>query len=213
MRRRNRWGLLLVLVTVGWLAADSALFAGMVKNSERTQSWEFTIPIRYINGTGADFNGGTSIDFDDDVGFGFGFGYNFNELFNLDFEISWMDAGYQVEFASADTPPLASVKATGEMSASNSSFNFTYNILRKTITPYVSASLGWTWVDTNIPSGTPDVGCWWNPWYGQICTAYQDTFEDERAFVSTGRRRPRGGNRRVSSAPGREQRLDEFSRL
>jgi opacity protein-like surface antigen len=167
------------LMTVGLLASDNSGVFAAVKNSNRTDTWEFTIPVRYINGGSADFEGGTSISFDDDVSWGFGFGYNFNEKFNLDFEISWSDFNYDVEFASADTPALPSVKATGSMDASNSSFNFTYNIMAKTITPYVSAGIGWTWVDTNIPSGSPDIGCWWDPWYGQICTSYQDTFEDD----------------------------------
>jgi opacity protein-like surface antigen len=180
MRRRTRWGLLLIvaLTIVGTCAMDGPNLFAAVKNSDRAMAWEFTIPIRYINGTSIEAEGGTSVSFDDDVSWGFGFGYNFNEKFNLGFEISWSDFNYDVEFASADVPGLTA-KGTGSMDASNSSFNFTYNIIPKTITPYVSASVGWTWVDSNIPNGSPDVGCWWDPWYGQICTSYQDTFEDD----------------------------------
>ena len=53
--------------------------------------------------------------------------------------------------------------------------NFTYNFIPKTITPYVSGGIGWNWVDTNIPTGPPEGFCWWDPWYGQVCSVYQDT--------------------------------------
>ncbi|MBD3855301.1 MAG: porin family protein, partial [Acidobacteria bacterium] len=24
-------------------------------------------------------------------------------------------------------------------------------------------------IDTNIPSGPPTTGCWWDPWWGYVC--------------------------------------------
>ena len=36
--------------------------------------------------------------------------------------------------------------------------------------------IGWTFVDSNIPSGPPEGVCWWDPWYGYVCTAYQNTY-------------------------------------
>src|SRR5262245_40972815 len=94
MRRDVRWFkiLLLALCTGGCLAADRfPRFAGG-KNSDRTETWEFTIPIRYISGPSVDFGHGSSIDIHDDLAWGFGFGYNFSEKMNLGFEIDWMDA-------------------------------------------------------------------------------------------------------------------------
>ena len=40
---------------------------------------------------------------------------------------------------------------------------------------FVTGGLGWSWVDTNIATEPPQVGCWWDPWYGYICTSFQDT--------------------------------------
>jgi hypothetical protein len=51
-----------------------------------------------------------------------------------------------------------------------------YNILKGRVTPFLRASFGWTWVDSNIPSGPPVGGCWWDPWYGYICTSSQPTY-------------------------------------
>ena len=42
-------------------------------------------------------------------------------------------------------------------------------------TPFITTGIGWNFVDTNIPTEPPQVGCWWNPWYGYICEGFQDT--------------------------------------
>jgi opacity protein-like surface antigen len=50
-----------------------------------------------------------------------------------------------------------------------------YNFMTGPFTPFVAGSVGWSWVDTNIATEPPSVGCWWHPWYGYICTSWQDT--------------------------------------
>jgi len=165
----------LALVTIGFLAASSpGILAGGVP-SNRTETWEFTLPIRYLTSEHLEFDGGSTVDLHSDIGFGFGFGYNFDEHMNLNFEFSWTDANYTADIVSGDFPPDPTFSASGSMDASSSTFNFTYNFLPKTITPYISAGLGWTWIDTNIPTSPPQTGCWWDPWYGYICTTYQST--------------------------------------
>ncbi len=42
-------------------------------------------------------------------------------------------------------------------------------------TPFITTGVGWNFVDTNIPTAPPQVGCWWNPWYGYICQDFQET--------------------------------------
>ena len=39
----------------------------------------------------------------------------------------------------------------------------------------MTAGIGWSWVDTNIATEPPEVGCWWDPWYGYICTSWVNT--------------------------------------
>ena len=165
--------MVLALVIVGWLAADSSMILAGGKASARTDTWEFILPIRYVSGETLDFDGGTTVDLSSDLGWGFGFGYNFSESMNLDFEFAWMDTNYQANVV-ADLP-IDDFSATGELDAFSSQVNFTYNIMPKTITPYISAGIGWNWFDTNIPTGSASTGCWWDPWYGYICTTYQDT--------------------------------------
>jgi len=178
LRRWSRTGvLLLALAALTWLGADSSSVLAEIKPSNRAQTWEFTLPIRYFGGKTVDFDHGSSIDIHDDLGWGFGFGYNLSEHMNINFEFAWINANYGVEWASADTPGLTA-KGTGELDASSSTVNFTYNFMPKTFTPYVSAGVGWNWVDSNIPLGPPQTGCWWDPWYGQVCTSFQDTLNE-----------------------------------
>lgn len=179
MRRTVRWGVIVLAtaMTLVGLAADSS--GVLAAESTRTDTWELIIPVRYFPDKNIEFDHGTNIDLHDDIGWGFGFGYNFNEHSNIDFEMGWTNANYKVEFASADNPPKASASATGSLDVFSSQFNFTYNFMAKTVTPYVSAGLGWNWLDTNIPTGPPQTGCWWDPWYGYICNTYQDTASEQ----------------------------------
>ena len=177
MRQRMRYGMLLLLaaVTVGWIGADvSGLFAA--EASSRAETWEFFMPIRYVGGQTIDFDGGTKIDMASDLGWGFGFGYNMNEKIELTGEFSWMSNSYTVDYVT--DVPGTTVSATGDMDVSTMQFNFIYNFMPKTITPYISAGFGWAWVDTNIPTGSDYVGCYWDPWYGYICYEYQETVTD-----------------------------------
>ena len=50
-----------------------------------------------------------------------------------------------------------------------------YTFLTGPVSPYVVGGVGWSWVDTNIATEPPQVGCWWHPWWGYVCTSWQDT--------------------------------------
>ena len=62
----------------------------------------------------------------------------------------------------------------------------TFHLLEGPLTPFATASLGWTWIDTNIATGPPELGCWWDPWWGQICTPIVDTASDDSASYGIG---------------------------
>ena len=51
---------------------------------------------------------------------------------------------------------------------------------RAAFTPFVEAGAGWTDVDSNIPSGPPTTGCWWDPWWGYICSSFYETYSETR---------------------------------
>ena len=98
-------------------------------------------------------------------------GYNFSEHINIAAEFGWNSANYDVRSVDESGDP---VKFSGTLSTSKLFFNGTYNILPRALTPFVTGGFGWTFIDSNIPSG--DTTCWWDPWWGYNCLTDWDTF-------------------------------------
>ena len=149
--------------------------------SDRPTHWQASIPITFTSSANYDSEEGTSIDVNDDLGWGFGFGYHFDKRFMLGVDFTWLSANYDAHIATdfdGDQVPDDSVDVAGTLDATNLQFVGQYNILPGRITPFVRGSFGWTWIDSNIPSGPATGTCWWDPWYGYVCNTWQPTFEE-----------------------------------
>ncbi len=160
---------LLLLTTVTGLAQ-----AQMSSGFDRTGMWEFSVQTRYSWAQTVNGDRGTVLDIEDDLGWGFGFGYNVNEAFNLGFAFSWHSANYNATYILDDgsaTPAYYS----NELDTSTFALTGDYQFGKGRIKPYVSGNLGWTMLDTNIYAGTSG-GCWWDPWWGYVCSTYSSTF-------------------------------------
>ncbi len=121
-----------------------------------------------------DFQGGSTADIEDDFAVAFIFGYRFNPRLELQFSLDYQSVDYDATIQSADTPGLA-VDVRGEYESFTPRANVNYNFLDSEITPYVTGGIGWSFIDTNIPEGRVEIGCWWDPWYGEVCVPVQDT--------------------------------------
>jgi opacity protein-like surface antigen len=66
--------------------------------------------------------------------------------------------------------------AGGTLDTATVALNASYYILDGPLTPYLMGGIGWTFVDSNIPSGPHQGVCWYDPWYGYVCTSYQNTY-------------------------------------
>ena len=142
---------------IPWAAAAEA--------SERAMKWQMSIPITFTSGSSYDSEEGTSIDVNDDLGWGVGFGYHLNQRFMVGADFTWLSANYDAHVATdfdGDQVPDDSVDISGTLDAANFQLVGQYNILPGRITPFVRGSLGWTWVDSNIPSGPTQGVCWWD---------------------------------------------------
>jgi opacity protein-like surface antigen len=138
----------------------------------RSGGLEFSIPIIYSIPSKIDGAHNTSVDLNDNWGFGIGLGYNINEYFLVGGLFSWSSRSYEATFQKEDG---TSGKYNGNMDSATLSLNGTYNILKGNITPFVTAGLGITWIDTNIPNGSGQEYCYWDPWWGYICGTYVPT--------------------------------------
>ncbi|HEU4624524.1 MAG TPA: outer membrane beta-barrel protein [Steroidobacteraceae bacterium] len=161
-----------------WAAAGTAILGlpsiGLAQSSTREPGGEFGIDVLYQLSNTTDFDGGSRIKMDDDIGASLNFGWRFNPKWELQFILDWAKTNYHGTLQSASFPGL-SADVRGDMESFAFRINGIWNLLEGPLTPFVSAGIGYAWIDTNIPTGQVQVGCWWDPWWGQICTPYQPT--------------------------------------
>jgi opacity protein-like surface antigen len=131
------------------------------------------------NSADVDFEGGTTADIDGGVGFMLGVAYHYTDHLQFGSTFTYDQKDYDAEIVRTDDDgePIDTAAASGSLDAMTLMFDVAYNILTGPLTPFVAGSVGWTWVDTNIIDAPPDIGCWWDPWYGYICNTYQPTYE------------------------------------
>jgi opacity protein-like surface antigen len=168
------------VLLAGLVVSAPTLAQGMTQG--RRTGWEFGLEAVYLDSQNIDFEGGSSASVDDDLGLTLTFGYRFNPNFELQFGIDWSAVDYRANLQSAILPGV-SIDVSGEYEYFTPRVNAVYNFRDAPFTPYVSGGIGWAFIDTNIPNSRVQVGCWWDPWYGQICTPYQSTKDvDEFAY-------------------------------
>ena len=179
-----------VIVIVGVVAllavSTFAAAADMTSDRSREGRYEITLQPRYLASKTVDFGGGTSIDTDSDLGFGMGFGYNITNKFALHLDWSWASSNYQAKIGTSTGGTLGTTTASGTLDSATVALNLSYYFLDGPLTPFVLGGIGWTWVDSNIPSGPPEGVCWWDPWYGYVCTSYQNTYAKDYFSYSLG---------------------------
>jgi opacity protein-like surface antigen len=124
---------------------------------------------------GRRFQRGHQGHFDSDTAFRAAFDYSYTDAlqFGVSFGIGQRD--YNAEIAGGGPNIGAVYDVEGDLDFMTFLVNGTYNFLSGPFKPFVTGGIGWSWVDTNIATQPPQTGCWWDPWYGYICTTWQDT--------------------------------------
>lgn len=176
MKRFGFFALLLVLAAAG--AAQAAELATM-----REGHWDFSVQTRYTPSQDFEGEGGSTLSLNDDLGWGFGFGYNLSDQFNLGFAWTWRGLNYNAKIVGEDG---GTANYSNWLDTSTIALTGEYSLTRTKFAPYVNGSLGWTFIDTNIVSDYNGGSCWWDPWYGYICTDYYDTYGTEAFIYSVG---------------------------
>jgi opacity protein-like surface antigen len=164
--------------------ASSARAERLLRPSDRTGYWDFTIQTRYTAAQDFSGAGGSKLSIQDDLGWGFGVGYNLNERLNIGGFVSWRTLDYSAIDVSK-TDPTNTTAYSGWLDTGNFAASAIFNLLPKAFTPYVQGTVGWAMVDTNIPSGFAS-GCWWDPWWGYICDGYATTYGKDGVAYSLG---------------------------
>ena len=148
------------------------LYCSAESGKSRGGTWELHLPLSYAED--ADFSGmsGSSVSLNDDLGFGFGGGYNFTDRLQFTGLLQFHSRSYDATVVRDDG---STKQYANDMESSTISLNGTYYFLDGDITPFLIGSIGYTFVDTNIQDGPAEGVCWWDPWWGYICSEYVPT--------------------------------------
>ena len=152
-----------------------ALFAAPAL-AERGPGWDFGGELLWQDAQELNFEGGSAADLDDDLGIALTFGYRFNSRLELIFALDWNQIDYDFEvIEDSALPGVQGFSGSGDLETWTPRIGLNVNILETDLTPFVTAGVGWAFIDTNIPDAPPQTSCWWDPWYGYFCGTWQST--------------------------------------
>jgi opacity protein-like surface antigen len=165
-------------VTMVAIAVVMTAGASVADAQYREDRWEFSLGTFYQLGTTVDGEEGTGLETNNEFGFSLGGGYNFTDRVATTFGLQWAGVGYDATALDEDLNP---VDISGKYDSFTVSGNLVYYLTDGPLSPYVGAGIGWTWIDTNVPNGPPYTWCWWDPWWGYVCSTSYPT-ETRNAF-------------------------------
>ena len=162
-----------------------------VNDGPRQGQWEASLLTTYQNSFDEDGEGGSAIEVDDALGFGFTVGWNMTNKWNFQFKFAMNEPDYVATLVpeqpeDPDEPALPPFDLNHSLTKYASAFNATYHFFDGPLTPFVQGGIGWTMLDTNVPSQPPSTGCWWDPWWGWICNTTWKTYDTTRFSYNLG---------------------------
>lgn len=168
--------LLLILISL-----SSTVFAQRFNKQDnsygsRDGRWDASLLLAYQNSVSREVEGGSSIDVDSKLGWGLSVGWNWNTHLNFAYKLTVNNPDYTAIIVPEDTT-IQPQTLSYNLSKVTHQLNATYNILNRSFTPYIQAGLGVTSIDSNIPDSPPTTGCWWDPWWGYICSTTWSTYK------------------------------------
>ena len=145
---------------------------------------EIGVDILYQGSHNITFDGGSSVNLHDDFGFAFNYTYRFSPHIDLQggLDFQWLNDDATVQLGNVSQQ----FHSGGSVHMFTPHIDGFFNFLPGAFTPYVSAGLGWSWIDTSIPSSPPYTACWWDPWWGYYCGAYQNTHSTDEFIYELG---------------------------
>jgi opacity protein-like surface antigen len=146
--------------------------AGTASAQGREGRWEFALGANYQLGLDIEGEENSQATTDDDLGFMMNFGYHFSDSLQTSFGVQWASVDYDADVVQEGG---GSVDIAGEYESWAFSGNLVLNLMEGPLVPFLGAGIGYTWIDTNVPNGLPQTGCYWDPWWGYICSTYYPT--------------------------------------
>lgn len=146
--------------------------------SDRAGKMDMSLQFNDVASQDINGNRGSRANVESNAGLGFNFAYNMDNHWNFGLEFSWRDADYSTTTVPDIGNPGPAFNRSGTIDIGTTALTATYHFSAKTFTPLVTANIGRTWVDTNIPDGPATTACWYDPWWGQYCGPVVPTKSD-----------------------------------
>jgi outer membrane protein assembly factor BamA len=140
--------------------------------SYRAEEWECSLGLQYSLATDIYGESGSKAEINDDLGIGFAAGYNINEYVQLGGSFNWNSRSYR---ATAGGEGSSKIPYNNDMETTTLGLNGIYFLLPGNLTPFVSASVGYVFVDSNIQNGRTETQCYTDPVWGYTCDTYTPT--------------------------------------
>ena len=115
------------------------------------------------------FESGASARNDGGAGIGISVARNLNNYLSVGIEGTLSEFNYRATVAPGAGNAGASFSSEGDMETAALRAHATWNLLARPLTPFLSASAGVIFLDTNLGAEPPANACWVYPWYGEVC--------------------------------------------
>ena len=146
------------------------------KFGSRDGRFETSVILAFQTGMDESSEGGSSLEIDSATGWGISIGWNWTARLNLQYRLLSTSPRYRAVIVPED-PDALTQTVEHKMSKYSHQLNATYHFMKGPFTPFVVGGIGYGTLDSNIASEPPVVGCWWDPWWGYICTGEWETFK------------------------------------
>lgn len=175
--------ILRILVMTFVLGAQQVFAQSSFNSSGRSEGFEMAIQLPYQDSLSVRGEAGTGAKVDSQFGFGIGLTWHLNSKLSVSGDMVWTSPRYQATFLvdaddDPDTPGGELVTISHRADVFTGQARATWHFLDGPITPFVEGALGFTYIDSNVASGPPTSGCWWDPWWGYICRPLWSTYDD-----------------------------------
>lgn len=144
-------------------------------DNNRASKWDLSFNLLHTESEKAGGANGSGLEIDSELGWGFSVAYNLNTHFGLGFDFSHVRPNYTAKLVDEDG---VSTEIRHTLDITTGQFKGIWNFLEGPLTPYAEAGLGWTYIDSNVASEPPVTGCWWDPFWGWICSSFWNTYSD-----------------------------------
>ena len=155
------------------------------KFGSRDGRFEAGVILAYQTGIDESYEGGSSLDIDSSTGWGISFGWNWTARLNLQYRLLSTSPKY-FAVAVPEDPDEIIQDIEHKMSKYSHQLNATYHFMKGPFTPFVVGGIGYGTLDSNIASGPPSLGCWWDPWWGYICHGEWKTLKSSEFTYNLG---------------------------